>query len=167
MNVYFKPLSIRGIILFIVVLFNAIILRNGWVMNPSWYWVLLASVPLLVIAIIDTSQRKHAIIRNFPLIGHLRYFFEFIRPELRQYFFESDLDGKPFNRRQRNIVYQRAKNEKQTVAFGMQADPMKPGYEWTAHSIYPVSIKEKDLRVWVGNYQCMQPYHASISILAL
>jgi glutamate synthase domain-containing protein 2 len=162
MNKDSKPLSIRNLIVFIVVFMNAIILRNGFTINNTWYWGLLITVPMLVVAIIDITQRKHAIIRNFPLIGHLRYFFEFIRPELRQYFFESDLDGKPFNRRQRSIVYQRAKNEKQTVAFGMQADPTKPGYEWAAHSIYPVTIKEKDLRVWIGNYQCMQPYHSSI-----
>lgn len=162
MNKDSKPLSIRNLIVFMVVFMNAIILRNGFTISNTWYWGLLITVPMLVIAIIDITQKKHAIIRNFPLIGHLRYFFEFIRPELRQYFFESDLDGKPFNRRQRSIVYQRAKNEKQTVAFGMQADPTKPGYEWAAHSIYPVTIKEKDLSVWIGNYQCMQPYHSSI-----
>jgi glutamate synthase domain-containing protein 2 len=162
MNKYSKSLSVRNLIIAIVVVINAIILRKGFTTDAIWYWGLLITVPLFVIVVIDITQRKHAIIRNFPLIGHLRYFFEFIRPELRQYFFESDLDGKPFNRRQRSIVYQRAKNEKQTVAFGMQADPTKPGYEWAAHSMYPVSIKEKDLRVWIGNYQCMQPYHASI-----
>ncbi|MBD0367317.1 MAG: FMN-binding glutamate synthase family protein, partial [Flavisolibacter sp.] len=59
-------------------------------------------------------------------------------------------------------VYQRAKNEKQTVAFGMQANPMAPGYEWVAHSLYPVSLKESDLRVWIGNHQCTQHYRASI-----
>src|SRR5690606_1320890 len=92
----------------------------------------------------------------------LRYFFESIRPEMRQYFWESDLDGKPFNRRQRSIVYQRAKNEKQTVAFGMQDDSGKPGHEWVAHSMYPVHIADKDLRIQIGNYQCAQPYSASI-----
>ena len=74
---------------------------------------------------------------TFPLIGYVRYFLESIRPEIRQYFFESDLDGKPFSRRQRSIVYQRAKNEKETVAFGMQADPNVLGFEWAAHSVYP------------------------------
>jgi glutamate synthase domain-containing protein 2 len=119
-------------------------------------------MPLLLIGIGDVRQKKHAIIRNFPVFGHLRYFFESIRPELRQYFFESDLDGKPFNRRQRSIVYQRAKNERETVAFGMQLNPNTPGYEWVAHSVYPVDLQKKDLRVWIGNYQCLQPYNASI-----
>ncbi|MDQ3278654.1 MAG: FMN-binding glutamate synthase family protein [Bacteroidota bacterium] len=126
------------------------------------YWWLLLTLPLLFIGLRDINQQQHAILRNYPVIGHLRYLFEKIRPELRQYFFEADLDGKPFNRRQRSIVYQRAKNEKQTVAFGMQADPAAPGYEWAAHSIYPVNLADKDLRVWIGNSQCLQPYHASI-----
>jgi glutamate synthase domain-containing protein 2 len=157
-----KPVSVRGMILFMIGLLNVIIICSSYVYNESWYWWLLVSAALLVIAVMDSTQKQHAVTRNYPVIGHFRYFFEWIRPELRQYFFESDLDGKPFNRRQRSIVYQRAKNEKQTVSFGMQADPTKPGYEWTSHSIYPVTLKEKDLRVWIGNYQCMQPYHASI-----
>ena len=113
-------------------------------------------------AIFNVHQKNYALLRNFPLIGYLRYFFESIRPEIRQYFFESDLDGKPFNRRQRSIVYQRAKNEKQTVAFGMEADSNTPGFEWAAHSLYPKTLDEKDLRVLIENHLCMQPYNASI-----
>ncbi|MEO6069968.1 MAG: FMN-binding glutamate synthase family protein [Chitinophagaceae bacterium] len=157
-----KVVSISSAIFFVLILLNAVVLSIAFTGNGRWYWALVITLPLLFIAIKDTQQKKHAIIRNYPVIGHLRYFFESIRPELRQYFFESDLDGKPFSRRQRSIVYQRAKNEKQTVAFGMQANPMAPGYEWVAHSVYPVDIKEKDLRVWIGNHQCLQPYHASI-----
>src|SRR5690349_4215026 len=133
-----KEISISGMIVLFVVLLNAAILKAAFTGNGNWYWALIVSVPLLVIAIKDRLQKKHAIMRNYPIIGHLRYFFESIRPELRQYFFESDLDGKPFNRRQRSVVYQRAKNQKQTVAFGMQANPGAPGYEWVAHSVYPV-----------------------------
>lgn len=157
-----KPVSVKGMVLSILLFANAIILMEAYVYNQQWYWALIVTVPLLIIAIRDVRQKKHAIIRNYPLIGHLRYFLEGIRPELRQYFFESDLDGKPFNRRQRSIVYQRAKNAKQTVAFGMQANPTSPGYEWVAHSIYTSKLKEHDLRVTIGNYQCRQPYSASI-----
>ncbi len=157
-----KPVSVKGFTLMILFVVNGIILEHAYVDNKNSYWLLLISLPLLLIATRDVLQKKHAITRNYPLIGHMRYFLESIRPELRQYFFESDLDGKPFNRRQRSIVYQRSKNEKETVAFGMQTNPMTPGYEWVAHSIYPITIEEKDLRVWIGNYQCMQPYHASI-----
>lgn len=154
--------SAGGIILVVIVITNAIILRAALVSNENWYSALLLSIPLLLVGIHDTRQKKHAIIRNFPVIGRLRYFFESIRPALRQYFFESDLDGTPFSRRQRSIVYQRAKSEKQTVAFGMYYNPAAPGYEWLAHSVFPIQLNEKDLRVTVGNYQCLQPYNASI-----
>ena len=146
----------------VLAILNILILREAFMGKPGLYGWLLLSLPLLLLAIQDVRQRKHAILRNYPIIGHLRYLLEKIRPEMRQYFIESDLDGKPFNRRQRSIVYQRAKNEKETVAFGMQANPAAPGYEWVAHSVYPVTLREKDLRVWIGNYQCLQPYHASI-----
>lgn len=157
-----KGVSVSSTIILILVIANILILKLAYINNEQWYWGLCLTAPLLLIAIRDTRQRKHAVIRNFPVIGHLRYFFEAVRPELRQYFFESDLDGVPFNRRQRSVVYQRAKNEKQTVAFGMQQDPTTPGYEWVAHSVYPVQLEEKDLRVWIGNHQCLQPYHASM-----
>ena len=157
-----KNFSARGVIIFFLVLINAIIFRFAYTGHPNLYWWLLVTMPLLLVGISDVNQKKHAIIRNFPLIGHLRYFFEFIRPEIRQYFFESDLDGKPFNRRQRSIVYQRAKNETQTVAFGMQADPGAAGHEWVAHALFPTKINNRDLRVWIGNGQCLQPYHANV-----
>src|SRR5687768_8071740 len=157
-----KIVSVRQLIIISVLVLNITIFAIAFIRSAGWYWGLMVSLPFLFIALRDSLQKEHAIIRNFPIIGHLRYFFEWVRPELRQYFFESDLDGKPFNRRQRSIVYQRAKNEKQTVAFGMQANSMAPGYEWVAHSVYPVTLSEKDLWVWIGNYQCLQPYHASI-----
>lgn len=159
---HIKISSISGRIILLLALLNIAVIGAAILVHVNWYWALLLTGPLLWLALKDVSQTRHAIMRNYPLIGRLRYLFESIRPEIRQYFFESDLDGKPFNRRQRSIVYQRAKNERQTVAFGMQANPMTPGYEWVAHSIYPVTLHEKDLRVWIGNFQCMQPYHASI-----
>jgi glutamate synthase domain-containing protein 2 len=154
------PVS-RTIILIIVIL-NVVVIKDGYTGDGSWYYALFLTLPLLILAIANTRQKKHAILRNFPVVGYLRYFFEKIRSEIRQYFFESDLDGKPFNRRQRSIVYQRAKNERQTVAFGMQADPYAPGFEWVAHSMYPAVLKDADLRVWIGNHLCKQPYYASI-----
>ncbi|HUC82113.1 MAG TPA: FMN-binding glutamate synthase family protein, partial [Flavisolibacter sp.] len=159
---YQRRISPRNAILLVLVAFNVLMVAAIFFVSAWWCWGLVVSLPPLLVAFRDIAQRKHAIIRNYPLIGHLRYFFESVRPEMRQYFFESDLDGKPFNRRQRSIIYQRAKNEKQTVAFGMQANPSAPGYEWVAHSVYPTVIPSNDLRVWIGNHQCMQPYHASI-----
>ncbi len=157
-----KPVSAAGMILLLLLIINALILKAGFLDNERWYWLLILTLPLFLLTIKNHTQKKHALLRNYPLIGYLRYFFESIRPEIRQYFFESDLDGKPFNRRQRSIVYQRAKNEKQTVAFGMQADPKAPGFEWLAHSLYPQKLDEKDLRVTIGNRKCLQPYEMSI-----
>lgn len=158
----YHTIPASGIIILFLILLNAIVIRTGYTGSEKWYWALIITLPLLLLVFLNIRQKKHAVLRNFPVIGYLRYFFEAIRPEIRQYFFESDLDGKPFNRRQRSIVYQRAKNEKETVAFGMQSDPNAPGFEWAAHSIYPIELTEKDLRVWIGNDQCRQPYHSSI-----
>ncbi|RYZ17325.1 MAG: FMN-binding glutamate synthase family protein, partial [Chitinophagaceae bacterium] len=154
--------SARTLILFVLGPVSALLLAWAFLGHPGAYGWLVLTVPLLVIAVCDALQKRHSVTRNYPLLGHLRYLLESIRPELRQYFFESDLDGKPFNRRQRSVVYQRAKNQRQTVAFGMQANPSAPGYEWAAHSLYPAVIAEKDLRVRIGNAQCLQPYRASI-----
>jgi glutamate synthase domain-containing protein 2 len=129
-------------------------------------WVLVFLIPLNLVYWQNIRQGKHAVLRNFPLIGYLRYFFESIRPELRQYFFESDLDGKPFSRRQRSLVYQRAKNVRQTVPFGMQSNSQKTGYEWIAHTLFPVQVSPADLRVTIGGSRCYQPYSASIYNIA-
>lgn len=124
--------------------------------------LMLVVIALTVLYLYNIFQSKHSILRNYPIVGYLRYFFESFRPELRQYFFESDLDGRPFNRRQRSVVYQRAKNVRQTVPFGMQVDSQQEGYEWLAHSLFPHHLNDHNLRVIVGNKDCKQPYHASI-----
>lgn len=157
-----QSISVSGAIILILVLLNGIIFRWAYTINENYYWALSITLPILLLAIYNTRQRKHAILRNYPVIGYLRYMLEFFRPEIRQYFFESDSDGKPFNRRQRSIVYQRAKNVRQTIAFGMQSDPEKAGHEWVAHSIFPVQMDADDLRVIIGNHQCSYPYNASI-----
>ncbi|MCA0428082.1 MAG: FMN-binding glutamate synthase family protein [Bacteroidetes bacterium] len=141
----------------------SLVITSVLVAAHLWDGILLF-IPLVLLFIVayDTFQNKHSIRKNYPLIGRLRYLFESVRPELRQYFFEGELDGKPFNRRQRSIVYQRAKNEKQTVSFGMQDDPNRIGYEWAAHSVYPKQAKADSLRVTIGNSSCKQPYSSSI-----
>lgn len=157
-----KMISASGFIIFFIIFLNIIVLKSAYINNPGYYWLLLILLPLLILAIYNVIQKKHALLRNYPVIGYMRYMLEAIRPEMRQYFFESDEDGKPFNRRQRSIVYQRAKNARQTVAFGMQTDPSKPGHEWVAHSIYPATIINRSLKVTIGNDQCSLPYTASI-----
>ncbi len=155
--------SARVIILSGVLLFNIAACTAAVITGFTGLWIAACLMAVTgILAFYHAFQKRHTILRNYPLVGYFRYLLESIRPELRQYFWESDLDGRPFNRRQRSVVYQRAKNERQTVAFGMQADPESPGYEWVAHSIFPADIKEKDLRITIGNDQCRQPYSASI-----
>lgn len=154
--------SARAMIVAGIYALGVIVIILSVTISYNWLWALPFALLLAVVATANTRQRRHTILRNYPLLGYARYLFESVRPEFRQYFFESDLDGKPFNRRQRSIVYQRAKNVKQTVAFGMQENANAPGHEWVSHSMFPVKIKEKDLRVAIGNSLCSQPYNASI-----
>ncbi|NGM72642.1 FMN-binding glutamate synthase family protein [Sphingobacterium sp. SGL-16] len=155
-------MAVRKLILISIIVINLIIISFGLIFTPRWFWLLIIPIPLLIVAVYHSIQTHHAILRNYPLVGAFRYFFESFRPELRQYFWESDTDGRPFNRRQRSIVYQRAKNQRETVAFGMQSDPQAVGNEWVAHSIFPTHIENHDLRTMVGNSACKQPYSLSI-----
>lgn len=157
-----KNFSLRNGILFSIFMMNTLVITLIIYNSLYWLFVLPLTVYLAVVGIGHAFQKKHAILRNYPVVGAFRYFFESIRPELRQYFWESDTDGRPFNRRQRSIVYQRAKNELETVAFGMQSDPNQPGNEWVAHSVFPAKVQMDDLRVNIGNSQCKHPYSLSI-----
>ncbi|RZU01247.1 FMN-binding glutamate synthase family protein [Rivibacter subsaxonicus] len=111
----------------------------------------------------DVHQPRHSILRNYPVIGHLRFFFEFIRPEIRQYFIESDREAAPFSRQQRSLVYQRAKGEPDKRPFGTQLDVGATRYEWINHSMAPTELASHDFRVTIGqSANCSQPYAASV-----
>ncbi|RYZ48985.1 MAG: FMN-binding glutamate synthase family protein, partial [Proteobacteria bacterium] len=110
----------------------------------------------------DYIQRKHTIRRNFPLFGRLRYLMESIRPEIMQYFVESDTNGLPYNREERSMVYARSKNELDTSPFGTIVDVYAPGYEWVSHSILPKHVHPDVLRSVIGGKQCKRPYNASL-----
>lgn len=129
---------------------------------PGAVLIFAVLVPLTIVGLLDMMQKKHAIQRNFPLIGHFRYLLEAIRPEIYQYFIESDTDGVPLNREIRSIVYQRAKRELDTMPFGTRKDVYEVGYEWVNHSLAPVQVTNDDLRIMVGGPQCSQPYDSSI-----
>lgn len=158
---FFNRFVIRQIIWAFVIVYLAVTLFLVVFQNYAFY-ALIPPVILFVLAYTDAFQTKHTIRKNYPIIGRLRYILESIRPEMRQYFFEGELDGKPFNRRERSIVYQRSKNEKQTVSFGMQDDPNRIGYEWATHSVYPKEVSDFNFRTVIGNSQCSQPYNASV-----
>jgi glutamate synthase domain-containing protein 2 len=113
----------------------------------------------------DMKQTSHAVRRNFPVLGNVRYMLETIRPEIRQYFIESDSDGKPYERNRRSIIYQRAKNVDDTIAFGTRRDVYATNYEWACHSMWPkVLSSEEATRCTIGTatFGTTQPYSASV-----
>jgi len=124
-------------------------------------WVLLLT-GLVAVGIYDLQQTQHAVLRNYPILGHLRFLLEFIRPELRQYFIEGDNDAVPFSRAQRSLVYARAKGDPDKRPFGTQMNVQEVGYEWLSHSISPSVIESHDFRVHVGGASCRQPYDISL-----
>jgi len=132
--------------------------------NWKFSFLLLIFIPLILMGLYDMYQSKKTIRRNFPLLGRMRYLLESLGPEMRQYFVETDLDGKPFNRLQRNIVYQRSKKESDSMPFGTQLDVYKDGYEWINHSIRAISFSNvnENPRVRIGSSQCEKPYDASL-----
>jgi glutamate synthase domain-containing protein 2 len=119
-------------------------------------------VVLIIIGFYNSQQQKHAILRNFPIIGYFRYMFETISPEIQQYFIERSTDGKPFTRNQRTLVYQRAKNIDATTPFGTQLDLNQTDYEGIKHSVFPTKVKEELPRVLIGGAACKQAYSASL-----
>ena len=134
-------------------------------------WWLIGASLLVLLGLWDLVQKHHAILRNYPIMGHFRFFFEFIRPEIRQYFIEGDTEAQPFSRAQRSLVYQRAKGQVDNRPFGTQLDVGTQGYEWVNHSMQPSKLGTHDFRVWIGGSPdapsssvepCTQPYHASV-----
>ncbi len=129
---------------------------------------LLWAVPAALFAILtlvglwDFAQPRQAIRRNYPVIAHFRFFFEFIRPEIRQYFIEADNEHLPFSRTQRSIVYQRAKGAVDKRPFGTQLDVYEEHYEWINHSMAPVEIESHDFRLGLGEGRVAKPYSASV-----
>ena len=117
---------------------------------------------LLGVGVADVRQNHHAILRNYPIIGHLRFLLEYIRPEIRQYFIESETESAPFSRAQRSLVYARAKGQSDKRPFGTQKDVQSSGYEWLTHSMSPTEIASADFRVRVGTAHCTQPYDISL-----
>ena len=116
---------------------------------------------LTVLGLRDTRQTRHSVLRNYPVIGHLRFLLEFIRPEMRQYFIEGDNEAAPFSRQQRSLVYQRAKGDPDKRPFGTQINVESVGYEWINHSLQPTVLPTHDFRVVIGDGR-PQPYSASI-----
>jgi glutamate synthase domain-containing protein 2 len=127
-------------------------------------WILVVIFGLLtLLGVVDLAQSHHSIQRNYPVIGHIRWMVEFVRPEIRQYLIESDQEAAPFSRSQRALVYQRAKGEQGERPFGTLLDVYRDGYEYIAHSMSPVMHSDPEtFRITIGNDQCLKPYSASV-----
>ena len=145
-------LSLLGFITIVAASFG----RDGW-------WAIAALALLLLgLGIHDVIQTKHAILRNFPVLGRMRFLFESIRPEIQQYFIERNTDGRPFDRDTRSLIYARAKGADSHKAFGTERDVNEVGYEFLLHSTAPVPVSGEQHRVRIGGPDCTQPYDMSL-----
>jgi glutamate synthase domain-containing protein 2 len=125
-------------------------------------WIFGLSTVLSMVGIRDLQQRKSSVRRNYPIIGNFRFMLEKIRPELRQYFLESDTEATPFSRSQRSLAYSRAKGETDKRPFGTQLDVQADGHEWINHAMVPTRVASSDFRVRIGGPDCRHPYEASV-----
>ena len=130
--------------------------------GAAWFVPGLLAAGLSAVGVVDMLQTRQAIRRNYPILAHIRFFLEFVRPEIRQYFLEDDTEPVPFSRVQRTIVYQRAKNAVDKRPFGTQLDVYESRYEWINHSLVPTEPEGHDFRVEVGTGRCAKPYSASV-----
>ncbi len=133
-------------------------------LEHDWLWPITAVTGILsLVGLFDLLQSPHAVRRNYPILGNIRYLVEGIRPEIRQYLLESDSDALPFSRAQRSLVYSRAKNESADKPFGTLIDVYQSGFEFIGHSMRPAPLSDpSSFRVMVGGPQCSQPYSASV-----
>jgi glutamate synthase domain-containing protein 2 len=134
----------------------------GAAAGPWWFASEVVLLPLAAVGVFDLVQRRHAVLRNYPIIGHIRFMLEAVRPELRQYLIEDERDPVPFSREHRALVYRRAKNVQDSQPLGTVKDVNAVGYGWISHSIRPVGISDPDFRVVIGGPDCRQPYSASV-----
>src|SRR5271154_5515313 len=158
------PLQPRFFVYTAVLLISAFLLADEVEFFPSVYVVILLVLfgALAAIGTNDLLQTRHAVLRNYPLSAHIRFILEEIRPEIRQYFLESEKDGTPFSRDKRALVYQRAKKALDKRPFGTQNDVYAAGYEWLHHSMAPKPVVKEPFRVGIGGPDCEKPYSASI-----
>jgi glutamate synthase domain-containing protein 2 len=159
------PFSPRYIILTICGVVTVLLLGIGLADGKVFDLVLIPTLvfaALTALGIRDLLQQNHAVLRNYPISAHIRFLLEEIRPEMRQYFFESEKDGMPFSRDTRALVYQRAKMVLDKRPFGTQEDVYRDGYEWMHHSVAPKPRPDEQFRVTIGGPDCTKPYAASV-----
>ncbi len=149
-------------LLFIATIGNG--LCAAWVIwFPSTLAFVCLTLTLLysVIGIHDVTRSKHTLNRLYPVVAYIRYFLESFRTEIQQYFIASNTEELPFNREQRSLVYQRAKNERDTIAFGTQRNLLEDNYLSLWQSLHVKEVSEDNKRVNFGGEDCTQPYSAA------
>jgi glutamate synthase domain-containing protein 2 len=151
----------RNVLLWGGLLLAALALVGGLEWHHKLLLLLVVALPVLAVALIDLSQSHHSLRRNFPVSARARWFFEWLRPFVRSYMIESDLDGRPFSHDERALVYARAKGQVDAHPFGTELDVYSGEYEWLAHSMSPSKDAPKETRVLVGTDQCSRPYSAA------
>ncbi|MGD9294360.1 MAG: FMN-binding glutamate synthase family protein [Roseobacter sp.] len=140
-----------------IVCLIAALIWSAWLLIPFGIFAALTAL-----GVHDLRQPHHSILRNYPVLGHMRFLFEGIRPEIRQYLIESDQDEEPFSRDARSLVYQRAKGVEDKRPFGSRMRAYDSGYAWMTHSVNPIHIDDTDFRITIGGPDCKKPYSASI-----
>lgn len=131
--------------------------------QPVWGGLVFAIAALgTAVGVYDITQSSRAVLKNYPVIARLRFLFESIRPEIRQYFLETDHEEVPFSREQRSLVYQRAKHIEGLRPFGTLKNVQQVGHEWINHSMAPTELETSDFRLTVGGVGCHKPYRSSV-----
>jgi glutamate synthase domain-containing protein 2 len=153
---------LKFLVLAVLVVLGALATLAAAIGGPGWWVMLVVVLALLALAVHDVVQKKHSILRNYPVLGHVRFLLEDIRPELQQYFIERNWDGRPFDRDTRSSIYQRAKDLKTEQPFGTERDVDAPGYEYLVHSTVPVDPPHEPPRVRIGGRDCAKPYDMAL-----
>lgn len=165
METLLLPFSPRFIVLTICAVVTALLIGFG-IADRKIFDILIIPIVifggLTLLGVRDLLQKGHAVLRNYPISAHMRFLLEEIRPEMRQYFFESEKDGMPFSRDTRAVVYQRAKMQLDKRPFGTQEDVYREGYEWMHHSVSPKTRSDEKFRITIGGPDCTKPYSASV-----
>ncbi len=145
---------------FSAVAISVVLLAAGLVLG--WIWLAVIGALLAALGAYDLIQRRHSILRNYPILGHGRFMLEAIRPELQQYFIERNFDGRPFDRDTRTSIYERAKGVKDEQAYGTERNTGAIGYEWLMHSAAPMDPPKEVPRVRIGGPDCAKPYDMAL-----
>jgi hypothetical protein len=153
---------LRSIVLATSLALSAITVVAALLLSPWWWLAVALALAFLLVAVHDVIQRRHSILRNFPVLGHARFMLEKIRPEVQQYFIERNFDGRPYARDVRSVIYERAKGIHGERAFGTERDVGEVGYEFLLHSTFPLEEPKEQPRARIGGPDCTQPYDSAL-----